>query len=47
MAIIVPNLRLGHAKVTSGERRFALRLEHLLEDDYWCFYDIPVGKRRR
>ena len=40
-------LRLGHAKVTSGERRFALRLEHLLEDDYWCFYDIPVGKRRR
>ena len=47
MAVIVPNLRLGHAKVTSGERRFALRLEHLLEDDYWCFYDIPVGKRRR
>ena len=47
MAIIVPNLRLGHAKVTSGERRFALRLENLLEDDYWCFYDIPVGKRRR
>ena len=47
MAIIVPNLRLGHAKVTTGERRFAARLEHLLEDDYWCFYDIPVGKRRR
>ena len=47
MAIIVPNLRLGHAKVTPGERRFSLRLEHLLEDDYWCFYDIPVGKRRR
>ena len=47
MAIIIPNLRLGHAKVTPGERRFAFRLEHLLEDDYWCFYDIPVGKRRR
>ena len=47
MAIIIPNLRLGHAKVTSGETRFAFRLEHLLEDDYWCFYDIPVGKRRR
>ena len=47
MAIIVPDLRLGHAKVTSGERRFAHRLEHLLEDDYWCFYDVPVGKRRR
>ena len=47
MAIIVPNLRQSHAKVTPGERRFALRLEHLLEDDYWCFYDVPVGKRRR
>ena len=47
MAIIIPNLRLGHAKVTTGERRFASRLEHLLEDDYWCFYDVPVGKRRR
>ena len=47
MAIIVPNLRQSHAKVTPGERRFALRLEQLLEDDYWCFYDIPVGKRRR
>ncbi len=47
MAIIVPNLRLGHAKVTTGERRFAHRLEHLLEDDYWCFYDVPVGKQRR
>ncbi len=47
MAIIIPNLRLGHAKVTPGERRFAHRLAHLLEDDYWCFYDVPVGKRRR
>ena len=47
MAIIVPDLTLGHAKVTTGERRFASRLKHLLEDDYWCFYDVPVGKRRR
>ena len=47
MAVIIPNLRLGHAKVSPGERRFASRLEQLLEDDYWCFYDIPVGKRRR
>ena len=47
MAVIIPNLRLSHAKVTPGERRFAVRLEHLLEDDYWCFYDIPVGWRLR
>lgn len=47
MAIIIPNLRSSHTKATSGERRFARRLEHLLEDDYSCFYDVPVGKRRR
>ena len=33
--------------MTSGEKRFARRLETLLEDDYLCWYDIPVGRRRR
>ena len=47
MAIIIPDLRLGNAKATPGEKRFALRLESLLDDDWLCFYDIPVGKRRR
>ena len=47
MALIIPNLRLGNAKATPGEQRFALRLESLLDDDWLCFYDIPVGKRRR
>ena len=47
MAIIVPDLGQSHTKATLGERRFARRLERLLEDDYWCFYDVPVGKRRR
>jgi hypothetical protein len=47
MAIIIPNLSPSHTQATRGERRFARRLELFLEDDYWCFYDVPVGKRRR
>ena len=47
MAIIIPNLRLGNAKATPGEQRFAHRLESLLDDDWLCFYNVPVGKRRR
>ena len=47
MAIIVPNLRLGNAKATPGEQRLAHRLESLLDDDWLCFYNVPVGKRRR
>jgi hypothetical protein len=33
--------------MTSGERRFARRLEALLEDDYLCWYDVPLGPRER
>lgn len=29
--------------MTPGERRFAQRLESKLEDDYLCWYDVPVG----
>jgi len=31
----------------AGEKRFARRLEVLLEDDYLCWYELPVGKRQR
>ena len=27
----------------AGEKRFAYRLESLLEDDYLCWFDIPLG----
>ena len=47
MAIIIPNLRLGNAKATPGEKRLADRLESLLDDDWLCFYNVPVGKQRR
>ncbi len=30
----------------SGERRFAKRLEDFLEDDYLCWYDVPIGPKR-
>lgn len=29
--------------MTSGERRFAQRLQDKLEDDYLCWYDVPIG----
>ena len=29
--------------MTPGERRLAQRLESKLEDDYLCWYDVPVG----
>jgi len=32
---------------TPGERRFAERLGALLEDDYLCWYDVPVGPRHQ
>ena len=32
-------------RMTSGEKRFAERLEKKLEDDYLCWYDVPVGPK--
>ena len=33
--------------MTRGEKRLARRLEALLDDDYLCWYDIPVGRKNR
>ena len=35
------------SKMQAGEKRFAQRLDQLLEDDYLCWFDLPVGKRQR
>ena len=43
MAHFVPVLSSVVGMMTSGERRFARRLESHLEDDYICWYDVPVG----
>lgn len=32
-------------RMTSGEKRLAERLEKKLEDDYLCWYDVPVGPK--
>ena len=47
MAELIPSLNTCLNKMTSGEKRFARRLEALLEDDYICWFDIPLGKKRR
>lgn len=47
MAELIPSLNSCLSKMTSGEKRFARRLESLLEDDYLCWFDIPLGGKRR
>jgi len=47
LAKIIPSLSSCARKMTSGEKRFGRRLESLLEDDYLCWFDIPLGKKRR
>lgn len=46
MASLIPSLGSVLGKMTPGERRFGRRLESHLEDDYLCWYDVPVGPNR-
>jgi hypothetical protein len=46
MAKLIPSLSSVTSRMTAGERRFAQRLESNLEDDYLCWYGVPVGSRR-
>jgi len=32
--------------MTSGEKRFAVRLEQKLDEDYLIWYDVPIGKKQ-
>ena len=45
MATLIPAIGSVLSRMTSGERRFAERLERHLEDDYLCWYDVPVGEQ--
>ncbi|WP_038140163.1 3'-5' exonuclease [Thiothrix lacustris] len=47
MAQLLTPLHGYLSKMQAGEKRFAKRLEQWLEDDYLCWYDLPVGKRQR
>ena len=47
MASLIPSLNSCLRQMQAGERRFARRLESHLEDDYLCWYELPVGARQR
>ncbi|MHB1054179.1 MAG: DEAD/DEAH box helicase [Thiobacillus sp.] len=47
MTTLIPNYSTCASRMTSGERRFAQRLESKLEDDYLCWYDVPIGQSMR
>ena len=46
MATLIPTLGACSRRMTSGERRWAERLEQKLEDDYLLWYDVPVGPQQ-
>jgi hypothetical protein len=46
VAVLIPALGSCAARMTSGERRLAERLEQKLDDDYLMWYDVPVGPMR-
>jgi hypothetical protein len=45
LATLIPSIGACAARMTSGERRLASRLEDKLEDDYLCWYDVSIGER--
>jgi hypothetical protein len=47
MATLIPTLTSIRRSATPGERRFAALLEAKLEDDYLCWYDVPLGPLQR
>jgi len=47
MAKVLKNNDRWVRAMTKGELRFAERLEQYLEDDYLCWFEVPVGKNRR
>lgn len=47
MATLIPAIGACLSRMTSGEKRFAQRLEEKLEDDYLCWYDVSIGERTK
>lgn len=45
MATLIPAINSCLSRMTTGEKRFAYRLEDKLEDDYLCWYDVSIGER--
>ncbi|HXM32049.1 MAG TPA: 3'-5' exonuclease [Chthoniobacterales bacterium] len=46
MATLINPIDRRFHSATSGERRFEGCLKRLLEDDYLCWYDVPLGPKR-
>ncbi len=46
MAILLPSPHLKHVNMTPGERRLATRLLTKLEDDYHCWFNVPIGRKQ-
>ncbi|AFY74788.1 nuclease-like protein [Synechococcus sp. PCC 7502] len=46
MPSLIPSLNSCVARMTSGEKRLAVRLEQKLDDDYLIWYDVPIGKKQ-
>lgn len=47
MAKVLRNNDRWVRPMTRGEARFSERLDQHLEDDYLCWFEVPVGKARR
>lgn len=47
MATLIPAINSVVSRMTNGEKRFAERLEQKLENDYLCWYDVPIGEHVR
>jgi hypothetical protein len=45
MGTLIPAYGSCEPRMTSGERRFAQRLESFLEDHCLCWYDVPVNTK--
>lgn len=46
MATLIPAFSSCSQHMTSGERRLAQRLEDKLDEDYFLWYDVPIGEKR-
>src|SRR5690606_11908725 len=46
MAVLIPSLSTCAGRMTTGERRLAERLQEKLEDDYYLWWDVPIGPKQ-
>ncbi len=46
MAKLIPSRSACLPRMQAGEKRFSERLEDKLEDDYLCWYNVPIGPKQ-